>query len=338
MWLLRAYSGSVTPSSLTWSGFGNGQLQTGVNADGSGVRTTYINQCATRVAQANATTSSSLPPLSTSPPSPPTTSDVPVVYSSSYETSFLHKLLAPLSLVILLPVILSLRWAMFSSMKRPFEGVIFMVATFAGAIVAFALGIAGLALGFTTISRSDASNSHLHLKTGHGIAGLFFFLSLYIIIPLIYALILLSRIRRRRNDLAEISEEKFGDTHSVGNAESEDVRSLTPSFRNASPPPTTRTRTMSWDTTTAIKMAANAEGSGPSNESSVPPTPSGFEVLNRPSRAKTTTGHSPPPPMSRPLPSTLSDIDWLLRRRSLNAVVSTFPITSGLEILASFTT
>ncbi|KAF9534342.1 hypothetical protein CPB83DRAFT_844074 [Crepidotus variabilis] len=317
MWLLRAYSGMITPSSTTWSGFGSGNLQSGINADGSGVRVSYLNECAIRIAEpiSNPSSTSSSAPTNTPPPKDPT----PVLFSTAYDASFLHKLLAPLSLVVLFPVILSLRWAVFSDGYRGTESGVFIQVSFLGAIVAFGLGVAGLILGFTTISSSQVSSSHLHFKTGHSIAGLVFFLCLYIIIPIIYLALLRIRIRSRR-ELAEDVEEKDGDIQgSVGKPESEDIRSLTSSLRNASPPPT-RTRTMSWDTTTAIKMAAATEGSGPSNESSVAPTPSGFEVLNRQHRARKTSGQSPPPLTVRPLPSTLSDIDWLLRRRSLNAV------------------
>ncbi|KAF8974764.1 hypothetical protein BDZ97DRAFT_48231 [Flammula alnicola] len=106
VWLLRAYSGIVTASS---PGFGNGQLQTGINADGSGVRVDFLTECASFVSQPSPTHVSSPSSTTTSPPSSGSISPTPQA-PHSFDTSFSHKLLLPLSLVISLPVFLFFRW------------------------------------------------------------------------------------------------------------------------------------------------------------------------------------------------------------------------------------
>ncbi|PPQ69878.1 hypothetical protein CVT24_003213 [Panaeolus cyanescens] len=330
VWLLRAYDGVISPQSLTWAGFGNGQLKTGVNADGTGVRSSYIPTCA------SLTTSSPKPPSTSHSPTPTPPSNQTPDVESAFSVSFVHKLLSPLSVVLALPVLLFFRWTEdqpLQSWKYQLYRVVFFTAL---GIAAFGLGVVGLILSFTSITSTIRPKDDIHLKTGHGIAGLAFFICLYVIVPAIY---LLSACYRRPSSTAtSINSGRAGSRTSeavdpnslLGGGDEKDSsvmpgpgptsRSLTPSIRNASPPATPRPRTLSWDASHVLHPSSIHDGPAMSSESA-PSSPRKFEVLNRPghSRARNLSGSWPPaqPPLAG---RNLSDIDWLLRRRSLNAV------------------
>ncbi|KIP07035.1 hypothetical protein PHLGIDRAFT_71712, partial [Phlebiopsis gigantea 11061_1 CR5-6] len=106
LWVLRAYNGSVTSSGQHWSGFGNGKLEGGPNASGQGVNITYLTSCATQVAQGSGTTSgsgsSSSSPTSTGSPSA-TSGPTPSATFNRFDTSTIHKSLAPVSVALILP-------------------------------------------------------------------------------------------------------------------------------------------------------------------------------------------------------------------------------------------
>ena len=321
MWLLRGYAGSITSTNSTWSGFGNGQLQTGVNADGSGVRISYITECASLLS--SSTTTASNPSKSTSgsgPESGPVSTNE--ASTSLYNTSFLHKLLAPLSLAILLPILLFFRWIKTTveaelTPQRHIFMVIFVILAFG----AFGIGVAGFVLSFTTISNMS-STQNLHLKTTHGIAGLTLFLLLYGLVPFLYLAFALFGHRSSVSDQSRSSGiVEINDKTDALPPQS----SLSPSIHNTSPPSSPRQRTTSWDAFNALRPSTDE---GLSIDSTPCATPQrGFEVLNRLNRSRKASGTWPTsdsiPGSSQPLATTrvLGEIDWLLRRRAVHAVV-----------------
>lgn len=324
LWLLRAYSGVITPSNPNWTGFGNGQLQTGINADGSGVLAKYLTQCASLIPKTSPSNNGSTPVA----PGPHSNSDT----FHQFETSISHKLLLPLSLVVFLPVLLFFRWAHSTSDGRwiPIQHVGLVAVAAVTGIAAYLAGVVGLIFSFTTIS-SRVSTKNIHLKTAHGIAGLTFFLSLYVLLPLLYLFFacfnLHSRVssdthsQRSVNGFARSVDEKIVANHMH-------PQSVTPSMYNVSPPSSPPVRTQSFDTPNPL-MLRPSNDEGLSAESSAPTTPrKGFEVLNRPSTSRARESSearlSASMPGSHDLPTIrrLGDIDWLLRRRTLNAVVS----------------
>ncbi|GAW05301.1 hypothetical protein LENED_007147 [Lentinula edodes] len=93
VWVLRAYNGAVTSSNTKWAGFGDGTLQTGVNASGTGVDVEFITTCATAISSGSSSASSSSSSQSgsaTSSPKP-SGSSKPESSVSTYDTSTVHK-------------------------------------------------------------------------------------------------------------------------------------------------------------------------------------------------------------------------------------------------------
>jgi hypothetical protein len=320
LWLLRAYSGVITPSNPNWTGFGNGQLQTGINADGSGVLAKYLTQCA------------SLIPITSNNGS---TSGAPTPHGNSdtfhqFETSISHKLLLPLSLAVSLPVLLFFRWARPTSDGRwiPIQHVGLVAVAAVTGVAAYLVGVVGLIFSFTTIS-SKVSTQNIHLKTAHGIVGLTFFLCLYVLLPLLYLFFACFNLHSRASSDTHSQRSANGPTRSVDEkivASHPHPQSVTPSMHNASRPSSPPVRTQSFDAPSFL-MLRPSNDEGLSADSSAPTTPrKGFEVLNRPSRVRELSEArlSASMPGSHDLPAIrrLGDIDWLLRRRTLNAVVS----------------
>ena len=313
LWLLRAYTGSVTSTNPTWSGFGNGQLQTGVDADGSGVRVTYLTECASLLSSSSAASSY-----------PGSTSGTPLTSSNRYNTSLLHKILTPLSLVILLPILLFFRWVktVMEAELTP-ERHVFMVIPVILGFCVYGMGVAGFVLSFTTISTTSSTPRNLHLKTAHGIAGLALFLLLYGLVPFFYLASALFRFHRSVSDQSHSSENSIKTNEKSDALPLQD--SLSPSVHNTSPPSSPRPRTHSWDASNALRPSTDE---GLSNDSTPSATPQrGFEVLNRPNRIRRASGTwqtlDNTPGSSQPLPTTraLGEIDWLLRRRAVHEVV-----------------
>lgn len=314
----------------------------------------FLDSCASLNAVAKPSTSTSNTPsstgtklsqTSTSQASPSQTSAVTSPDTITFQTSFSHKLLLPLSTVLLTPVVLFFRWRQTSPQSGwlpTFRAPSVFSFSVLG-LAAYGVGIVGFILAFTTISSSTSAN-HTHLKTGHGIAGLIFFIGLYVVVPLLYLLFLSFDLRIRSTSASQWTQSDAGLT----NDEKRDAvpmqpRSNTPSLQNTTPPATPRPRAMSWDTSAKLKPPSHDDG-GISNESppSSTPTPNmhaGFEVLNRGKRARKLSepweASSVPGARGR-IPSTrrLGEIDWLLRRRSLNAVVG--PIWNDLNLITDF--
>ncbi|KAH9482635.1 hypothetical protein JR316_0004735 [Psilocybe cubensis] len=344
IWLLRAYTGVVTPSNPIWAGFGDGKLQTGVNADGSGVKVQYLSECASLISTATnshspvPTKTGSNPGHGSSGPSGPAGSQTAITHL--FNTSFAHKILATLSLVVLLPDILLFRWFRTNPgwSQTPIKGVAFIsVGAFVG-LMAYGLGVAGFVLAFTTLTSQSGSAHRQHLKTSHGIVGVIFFIGLYVLVPLLF--ICITCYDQLYGGGGEAQSQRSGSGH-VGSIDlgekvetsplplrSETPQSLRPlpprsdtplSLPNASPPSSPRPRTLSWD---ASNMLRPSNDGGLSAESTIS---KGFEVVNRPNGRKSLPGPSHSTGLhgsSYPIPSTrsLGEIDWLLRRRSLNVV------------------
>jgi hypothetical protein len=321
VWLLRAYKGSITTSNSQWDGFGNGHLQTGIAADGQGVKIQYLSQCASPITTSTSpvpTSSATRPNPSTSPTKRPVASEDPV-----YQTSLSHKLLVVLSLIVMQTVIIIFR--------NPISPTFAYVFTAIG-IGGYALGIAGLALAFTTISitpslekRSLSSLSSLsllsspHLRTGHGLAGLVLFICVYALVPL-WTLIATAKYlrgpsrKRRLVSIADVIEGK-SEHQTTGPSQS------TPqSVHNVSPPSSPRPRTQSWGPSILWRRSVDA-GFSSDSDSVTSGIPRAFEVVNRPRRFRQSSGVTAPIEAPRPASRSLGEIDWLLRRRSLNAVV-----------------
>jgi hypothetical protein len=324
MWLLRSYAGSVTSTNQKWTGFGNGQLQTGVNADGSGVVVTFMTECASRLSNSSTSNSTTNSTPNSTPNSTGPTKSTPIPLSL-YNTSLLHKLLAPLSLVIFFPIHLFFRWINTAvkvelTLERRVLMAIFVILAFG----AYGVGLAGLVLSFTTISNT-LSTQNLHLKTTHGITGLSFFLILYGLVPFLY---LASALFGPHPSVLDRSQSRTT-PNSIEINEKSDVlplqSSLSPSVHNTSPPSSPRPRTVSWDAYNTLRPSTDEGLSCDSTPSATPQR--GFEVVNRPNRSRKASGTWPAsdsfPGSSQPLPTTraLGEIDWLLRRRAVHEVV-----------------
>ncbi|KAI0268202.1 hypothetical protein BC834DRAFT_681144 [Gloeopeniophorella convolvens] len=352
MWVLRAYGASVSQSGQQWSGFGNGQLQTGVDANGQGVAVQYLTSCATPISSSKqgTSTSSSSTPGSPATSSPPSASNSPISARQShpFETSLVHKSLAPISLVLLLPALVLYRLSLPPTSTSPFQYAtrlrdlsILMLALVYGA------GLAGLVSSFTSISHTQGStvskrsaSSDSILKTSHGRAGLALFVALYGIIPPLFIAYLV-----RQRWLASTPDAIVGKIRAErSRANSTDTAEKLNSFRGAAdagrqsgtrtpapfPSPVdtpTRKHLGFLGNHTLFQGFRSREGrtsseSAPEPESVDQRT---FEVVNRPAR---TRHHSASGTLSfyesshrlTQTPRNLSDLSWLERRRSVNAV------------------
>ncbi|KAF8631955.1 hypothetical protein AX15_002116 [Amanita polypyramis BW_CC] len=322
LWLLRSYGGSVTASSPNWSGYGNGQLQTGADASGSGVKVQFPNTCATLIAESNTATSTS----------PRATSTVSSNHTPSavFNTSIIHKVFAPLSVALLLPSMVYFRLTLstFSDYKLPEHQIHWFYTCTVVAFLAFALGIVGLAMSFASIS-SSVHSSRLILQTDHGRAGLAFFICLFGVAP---ALLLLRYFITYSTSSSEDDRSEGTDRRIHSLNASEKLSSLpgpiasTPHSTQNSPPSSPRTRSHSFGPAMRPRTTEGAISSDTESISSGTPHRT-FEVLNRPPRNRNSSSHwaqmytESSHHSHQPLtPRSLGDVDWLLRRRSLNAV------------------
>ncbi|KAG6850041.1 hypothetical protein H0H93_002050 [Arthromyces matolae] len=321
MWLLRAYNGLITPTQTTWSGFGDGRLQTGVNASGAGVSVKYMTQCASEIILSASST--------TNPTASPTTSNFPSAssspFSSTFRTSAAHKALSPVSLAIFQSAFIVFR----SASSRPNDMVLNVQAIYSSAVLlllAYGSGIAGLIIAFLSTSSTEGSTprSSFHLRTSHGIAGLILFTLLYIMLPLV--LILYRYLSRGPATVSRSENEKHDSTWTSSPESPEPLqtydrppsRSAPQSLRlDASSLSSPRHRANSWDPSSTIQRSRESRMSSDSDSVHSPSPKRGFEVVNRPQRIRRTSMLAGPPADSQ---DRLRDIDWLQRRRSLNAV------------------
>lgn len=332
VWLLRAYSGAVSQSNQHWSGFGNGQLQGGPSANGQGVTIQYMSQCASAISQPSGTgSSSSLSPTS-SANSPPPSGSGQSVGVTRFDTSTIHKSLAPVSAALVLPAIVfyrlsqpSVTSAQSTNMRIGF----FYLAAFT-ALVAFALGIGGLATAFTSLRYTTTivkRSSVPHLTTSHGRAGIALFVGMYGLVSMLIAVSFL--LKWKDNDAALAAKRQR--TNSNDFAEKMGLRSGSPFTPETLPLEahgaervSSGDRLSPWSLGHVPAARRSSESATADGRSS--PSTRSFEVTNRPSRARRASAHSlaafadPRPPNA---PRNLSDMSWMERRRSLGTVVST---------------
>ena len=346
MWILRAYGASVSQSGQQWSGYGNGQLQSGVNANGAGVTVQYISTCASAIgtAQTMSASASSLhhSPTTSPPPSPPPGSSSDATYL--FDTSVTHKSLAPISLALLLPTIILYRLSLPStSGPSSQQSVGPLYVSVLMLFVAYGTGLTALVSSFTSITSGAAigrrATSSMVLKTSHGQAGLALFVALYGVVPLLFLanfvrwrlwrlfasspkeIVGKIRAERSRADSSDTAEKlnSFRGMADTGNQGGATTRSPVPS-----PGHTPSRRHLGlWFRRSREGLASSAE-SGP--ESSESPVNRTFEVVNRRARHHSASGTLniyESNPRSPTTPRNLSDLSWLDRRRSVNAVVST---------------
>ncbi|KAF8272049.1 hypothetical protein EI94DRAFT_1770000 [Lactarius quietus] len=339
MWILRAYGASVSQSGQQWSGFGNGQLQSGVDANGAGVTVQYISTCVSAIGAVQTASPSASSPVhhattSLSPPPPGSSSDTPYLF----DTSVTHKSLAPISLALLLPTIILYRLSLPSTSgpsSQQSHGPLYVSVLML--FVAYGTGLTALVSAFTSITTvatiSRRATSNMALKTSHGQAGLALFVALYGVVPLLFLVYFVRwrlfastpkeivgkiRAERTRADSTDTAEKlnSFRGMTDAGNQGRAQTRTPVPSLGHT---PSGRHLGL-WFRRSREALASSAE-SGP--ESSESPVHRTFEVVNRRARHHSASGtlnvyesnHRSPT-----TPRNLSDLSWLDRRRSVNAV------------------
>ncbi|KAG9040174.1 hypothetical protein FRB95_000103 [Tulasnella sp. JGI-2019a] len=214
MWILRAYNDAVQSSSQHWGGYGNGVLQSGINATGTGVTTQFLSSCAERLSPISSTTTTSQP--SAGPTSLPTPVSVPKDSQSLLDHSPVNQYLSPLSIGLLLAAILLFRASSCSCVTPLLTRTASRFCSMSGLMLvsAYATGIAGFALGAKESTRQqiatsrrrsvNASTSGSFVSTAHGKVALVLFIVLYVLIPVWGIVLVLTR--RRAPRLPESSE------------------------------------------------------------------------------------------------------------------------------------
>ncbi|KAG5724371.1 hypothetical protein E4T56_gene16053 [Termitomyces sp. T112] len=320
MWLLRAYNGLITQSqTLPWSGFGDGHLQTGINADGSGVNVTYMTQCASEIVPTSASTSH--PTASTSNSRPSTSPAVPSF--SGFNTSIVHKALSPVSLAIFQVAFLLSRFSSPLDHGRV-SGIQAILIFSVFLILAYGLGIVGLVMAFISISYQVPSHEGSpHLRTGHGIAGIIFFALLYVALPGMILLYMYNTQARVHAPAYDSKSEKDNPSRTLSpeapqNYDWPSSRSASQSLRLApSSPSSTRHRTNSWGPSSVMHNSRESRVSSDSDSVRSPSPKRGFEIMNRPPRPRRTSLLGVPTVDNA---QERLQMDWLQRRRSLTTV------------------
>ncbi|KAH7929432.1 hypothetical protein BV22DRAFT_1080880 [Leucogyrophana mollusca] len=323
VWILRAYNGSISSSNGSW-GAPDGDLQTGVNANGAGVTIQYMTQCAVELMTPTAT-------------APSATSTAPSQESfQTYDVSFAHKLLAPLSIALLLPAILLSRVALPSAQaSRPVDrNMALLYLSGLVALAAYGAGIGGLISSFTSISSTmtmfKRAPSGTILRTGHGVAGLALIVGLYALVPFLYILSFCATSSNRPPKvIVDHSEPPASRANSTDTAEK--LAAYTAAQRTEYPPASPsspRARLHSWGGSSFWLGRSSREGRASTDSESVHSAgpQRAFEVVNRPARTRRASSQGLAHPSMDvyqrvPVaPRSLGDVDWLDRRRSLNAV------------------
>ena len=352
IWVLRAYGASVTQSGQSWSGFGNGELQTGVNANGAGVSVQYITTCAAALSPSKGSSPTS--PGHGSPTNPASSSSTSFPFTGQsylYDTSITHKSLAPISLALLLPTIIFYRLSLPPTSGPPLQFSFGLRCTSVLILfVAYGAGLAGLVSSFTSISTSGtgsgsfskrAVSSSLILKTTHGQVGIALFVSLYVLTPLLFVVSFLRwrmcasskeivgkiRAERSRADSSDTAE-KLNSFRAAADTSQQGVPP-TPTPATPSSPEHTPSRRhiglwfRSKDLKTPSETASESES----------PVQRTFEVVNRPNRTRHPSSSGTPTfyehaHRSSTMPRNLSELSWLERRRSVNVMVRSKVIIS----------
>jgi hypothetical protein len=339
MWVLRAYGASVTQSGQQWSGFGSGNLQTGVNANGAGVSIQYITTCAKAIGSPQfSSPTGSVHGSPTNPPSSSSTSFPFAGHSYPFDTSSIHKSLTPISLALLLPTVIFYRLSLPPTSGPPLKlSFGLRYASVLILIAAYGAGLAGLVSSFTSISTSGmslsrrAATSNKILKTAHGQVGLALFIALYALIPLFFLASFLRwrlfaspreivgkiRAERSRADSSDTAE-KLNSFRTAANTSQQGVvrPPATPSSPGHTP---SRKHIGFWFRSKDVKASSETASE---SESPVQRT---FEVVNRPTRTRHPSSGTPTfyehAHRSSTVPRNLSELSWLERRRSVNVMV-----------------
>ncbi|KAF7332199.1 hypothetical protein MKEN_00100900 [Mycena kentingensis (nom. inval.)] len=305
VWVLRAYNGLASPSHPKWSGFGDGTLQSGINARGTGVTNTFVSNCAVAIAPP--------PPTSSADPTPPSNSDPtpPANFTVTFDASIVHKSFAPVSLALLLPSLLMYRHSslFFNSVQPPLSrAMCYFSLVLAG--VGYGLGVAAIATSFTS------TTAPRHLGSTHGRAGLALFILLYGFVPL---MAVLPYARRSRQSVATQNH----DSRKSADSDVSEKERLPPSAHSPSPPASTTRRKQQSSWRRNIRedsMSVDSGETGDWQQTSSATAPRSFEVLNRP--ARTRRASTSQQAWTSPTPSSQSpaDMEWMNRRRSLTIV------------------
>jgi hypothetical protein len=316
VWILRAYNGSISSSGGDW-GAPPGNLQTGINANGANVTIQYLTQCAVQLMSSGSTTPSGSPNTSTGSQS-----------YQSYNVSFVHKLLAPLSLAILLPSLLLLRLALppAQTHRSTDRNLTLFYLSAIVALAAYGAGVGGLVSSFTSMSSTGTTTNRSVLPTKHGVAGLALFIALYVIMPFLYLFHLCcspSQPPKEVSPEAITSRANSTDT-------AEKLAAYTATQHSQYPPSqhSPRTRLHSWGGSSFLLGRRSREGRTSTDSESMHSSgpQRAFEVVNRPARIRRSSANGLAYPNTDvyqrvPVaPRSLGDVDWLDRRRSLNAV------------------
>ena len=337
VWILRAYNGSISSSNGSW-GAPTGALSTGISANGSSVTVQYMTQCAVQLMSATSTSTSSSSPSASS-------SNQSSSYQA-YSVSFSHKLLAPLSVAIILPSILLLRLALppVQIHRATNRNVTLFYLSAVVALAAYGAGVGGLVSSFTSINSNmvtvKRSISRPYLQTAHGIAGLTLFIALYVIVPFLFLLFLCCLRARSPKEVTELPPAITSRANSTDTAEKLAAYSAA---QHSQYPPSShspRTRLYSWGGSSFWLSRRSREGRASTDSESMHSSgpQRAFEVVNRPARTRrsSTNGlaYSNTDVYQRvPVaPRSLGDVDWLDRRRSPNAVVSLNRLLIASEI------
>ena len=257
------------------------------------------------------------------------------VIAYQYNVSIIHKILAPLSVALVLPAILVYRLSS-PSLKSSLEpspspslAPILLVPGF----FIFCLGIVGLITSFTSISYNPSldkrEESSLYFQTGHGVAGVALAAAFYVAVPIAFLLSLFMRHRSdRRNSLPHDEAEKLA------------ARSPAPSMLILDgtldhQPSTNHSRSQSSTGLLQFWKRSMERSDTDGDEFCVrdPPSPRqsrGFEIVNRPKNAQRSSSHSTSGLIDHGhgrtvarTPMRLGEISWLSRRRMVNTVVCT---------------
>ncbi|KAG8966018.1 hypothetical protein FRC03_012661 [Tulasnella sp. 419] len=216
LWLLRAYDATIQSSDDEWFGYGNGQLQGGLSATGTGVKVSFLSQCADPIAGTTTSTSAAPGPTSSGPP---TLSITPHV--SVFDTSPIHRIISPVSIAIFLFSVLLFRSS--SGPSATLNILPMAIASLLG-VVAYVVGIVGFGVAVSrNADGSSASSSNLRtravannnssstkfLGTSHSRASLALFIILYGLLPILgLATWLVGRHRRRPQRVMSVKSVK----------------------------------------------------------------------------------------------------------------------------------
>lgn len=291
-----------------------------------------MDTCATPINVPRPSSTTSHGPSSTSTGTPNT------AIAQPYNVSIFHKILAPLSIALVLPVILVYRLSS-PSLKSSLEsspGHSSLPTPLVFGFIIFGLGIAGLVTSFTSIShdsplakRGDAS---LYLQTGHGIAGVALSAAFYVAVPLVFLFSLfLRRSSGEQNSLSQSEAEKL-----AARSPAPSTPMLDGTLDHQPSPNHSRSQSSTgllqfWKRSIDRSRSSDTEG----DEFGVrdPPSPrqsKGFEVVNRSKHTRGASSQSMSGLIDHGFsrtgahtPTRLGEISWLNRRRMVNTVVCT---------------